>query len=100
MPLGQLLKDELLARPRDEDPWMTLRWSHTSLVQKAQGEKKNVLQATRLALSTASLRARTIARPNAWAGLLAPIVVRRLSSKKKIGAMAAGALTQSALVCR
>jgi AcrR family transcriptional regulator len=99
MPLGHLIEEALLARPEGEKPWVSLRASLAPLVRKAESDPENVLRSTRVALSTAGLRGRTIERHTAWATVLAPIVARRFESERQYAAMAAAALTQSALAC-
>jgi len=65
----------------------------------AESDTENVRRSSRVALSTAGLRARNIERHTAWAAILAPIVARRLTGKKEHPSMAADAITQSALAC-
>jgi len=99
MPMGRLLEQALLARPESESAWEALRASLAPLERIAESDADNVRRSTRVALSTASLRAKTIERNTAWAEVLAPIVARRLDGSKSHPGMAADALTQSALAC-
>ena len=99
MPLGRLVEEELLARPDDEDPWVALRAALAPLERIADSDPDNVRRATRVALSTPGLRAKTIERHIAWAAALAPIVARRIKGEKEHVALAAEAITQSALAC-
>lgn len=99
MPMGRLLEEALLARPESESAWAALRASLAPLERIVEADTENVRRTTRVALSTPSLRAKTIERHTAWAAVLAPIVARRLSGKKDHASMAADALTQSALAC-
>lgn len=99
MPMGHLIEKALLDRPDDESPWTALRASLAPLVRKAESDPENVLRATRVALSTAGLRGKTIERHTVWAATLAPIIARRFESNRRHSAMAAAALTQSALAC-
>ena len=98
-PMGHLIELELLARPEGESAWTALRASLAPLERIAADDLENVRRASRVALSTPGLRARTIERHTAWAALLSPIVARRLTGKKDHPTMAADAITQSALAC-
>jgi AcrR family transcriptional regulator len=99
MPLGRLVEEELLARPDDEDAWVALRASMAPLHRMAVSEPDIVRRGTRVALSTAALRAKTIERHMVWAAALAPIVARRIKGKQEHVVLAAEAITQSALAC-
>lgn len=99
MPMVRLLEEALLARPEDEEPWVALRASLAPLERIAEADTENVRRATRVALSTAGLRAKTIERHAAWAAVLAPIIARRLKGNKKDAILASEAITQSALAC-
>ena len=99
MPMGQLIEGALLARPQSESAWEALRASLAPLERIVAADTETVRRTTRVSLSTASLRAKTIERHTAWAAVLAPIVAHRLSGKKQHPGMAAEALTQSALAC-
>jgi AcrR family transcriptional regulator len=99
MPMGRLVEEALLARPDDESAWAALRAAMAPLERIAESDTENVRRSSRVALSTAGLRARNIERHTAWAAILAPIVARRLTGKKEHPSMAADAITQSALAC-
>ena len=99
MPMGRLVEQALLDRPEDESPWVALRAALVPLVLTAEKDPEDVLRNTRVALSTAGLRAKTIERHTAWAALLAPIIAQRLPNSSRHTAMAADALSQSALAC-
>ncbi|WP_213815491.1 TetR family transcriptional regulator [Glaciihabitans sp. dw_435] len=99
MAMGLLVEAALRERPADESPWAALRASLEPLVRTAAGDPANVLRTTRVAMSTAGLRARSIERHTAWAAVLTPIVEERLTATSAHPSMAAGALAQSALAC-
>ena len=99
MPMGRLIEQALLARPEKESPWVALRAALKPLEDIAEGDTENVRRASRVALSTAGLRAKTMERHAAWAVALAPIVARRLSGSQDRASLAAEAITQSALAC-
>ncbi|GAB2464505.1 AcrR family transcriptional regulator [Conyzicola lurida] len=99
MPMGDLVEKALLERPEDETAWAALRAALGPLVRIADSDPDNVRRSTRVALSTPGLRAKTIERHTAWAAVLAPIVARRLDGTGERAAMAAEAITQSALAC-
>lgn len=99
MPMGQLVEQALLERPEDESAWEALRASLAPLERVAAHDPHNVRRSTRVALSTANLRAKTLERHSAWAVTLSPIVSRRLARSMPNPAVAAEAITQSALAC-
>jgi len=97
--MGLLVEEALKARPADEKPWVSLRAAMAPLVRTAEGDPENILRSTRVGLSTAGLRAKTIERHTVWAALLAPVLADRLAGSGKHTDMAAQALAQSALAC-
>ena len=99
MAMGQLVEEALRSRPADEAPWTALRAAMAPLVRTAEADPVNVLRSTRVGLSTAGLRARTLERNAVWADLLAPVLTERLFGQKNHTEMAAQALAQSALAC-
>ena len=66
MAMGRLVEEALLDRPEDEAPWSSLRASLAPLVRTSESDPENVLRSTRVALSTAGLRARTLERHSVW----------------------------------
>ena len=98
--LGHVVEKALKDRPADEPAWPALRAAFAPLVAMADADPVNVLRSTRVAVSTAGLRAKSIERHTMWATLLLPILSPRLATKKQQHSeMAASALAQSALAC-
>lgn len=99
MPMGRLIEDALVARPERESSWAALRAALAPLERIAESDLENVRRTTRVALSTAGLRAKTIERNTAWAAALAPTIALRMTSDTNHPNLAAEAITQSALAC-
>jgi AcrR family transcriptional regulator len=97
LPMGLLIEDELRARPDAEGAWTALRRSLQPLVATAEADPVNVLRASRVALSTPALRARTLERHSRWADLLAPVLLLRLGESQRFSTVVADSLVQSAL---
>jgi AcrR family transcriptional regulator len=99
LPMGRLIETALSERSEAEAAWVALRAALTPLVRIAEADPEAVRRATRVALSTPGLRAKTLERHLTWAEHLAPIVARRFTGTSRHPALAADAITQSALAC-
>jgi AcrR family transcriptional regulator len=92
---GRLVADAL-ARQSLGDPWPALRQALQPLVDAADAE---ALRATRVLLSTPSLRARSMQKHREWADALVPILRAAGRPDEALGEIEARALVLSALSC-
>ncbi|MFC8797618.1 TetR family transcriptional regulator [Promicromonospora sp. NPDC057138] len=96
---GELVRDALADRPRDEPVWESLRSSFETLL--AQAGRINGDEGAKLTMrvlgTTASLRARNLEKHLLWASMLTPLVADRL--KGDDAALRAEIIVQSALAC-
>jgi AcrR family transcriptional regulator len=74
---GERIVEIVKARPRDENPWVSLRRGYDILVENVDRDPEGAARTMRIINSTASLRAHTIEKHGVWAvGLVPEIAVR------------------------
>lgn len=98
VPIGESIRSTLVGRPTGESAWAALRAAVHVIADIADAENETALRVTRVASSTASLRARSHEKHAAWASLLTPLIEARLVGPDD-PRLAAEALVYSALAC-
>src|SRR5690625_2582027 len=98
VPIGESIRSTLAGRPAGESAWSALRAAVHVIADVADADRYTALRVTRVASSTASLRARNHEKHAAWASLLAPLIEVRLVGPND-PRLAAEALVHSALAC-
>lgn len=98
VPIGESIRSTLAGRPADESAWAALRAAVHVIADIADAEHETALRVTRVASSSASLRARSHEKHAAWASLLTPLIQARLVGPDD-PRLAAEALVYSALAC-
>lgn len=98
LPIGHSVRAALADRPRSEATWSALHAAIRVIADIAAAEPETALRSTRVATSTASLRARSHQKHTAWATLLTPLIETRLDRNPQ-RRIAAAALVHCALAC-
>ena len=75
---GERIIEMVMARPKDEDVWVSLRRGYDVLVDNVDRDPEGAARTMRVINATASLRAHTLEKHIAWAVGLAPEIARRL----------------------
>lgn len=94
---GLRVTEALIARPQDENVWLSLRRAFDFLADNVTSEPDMSARTMRIINSTASLRAHSLEKHLAWAADLSPEVTRRLGGKSQ--RLAASALIHAAFGC-
>jgi len=97
--VGQLLADELVARPAAEDAWTALRRSFDVIVDGAERDPRHGLVLLRITGQSPALRAGRAEQQKQWQDLLSPLVAERLARSAAGRGLSAAALTAAALAC-
>lgn len=94
---GEVVRDVLAARPRDERPWDSLHAAYADLLSRGDTRDDRSKRAMRVLGSTASLRARNLEKHLLWARMLTPLVAEKLDGDD--AALRAEVLVQASLAC-
>ena len=98
-PFGKVVRDAAVDRPDRESAWTALRRAFDPVADRARAATESYLRAMRVMMSTASLRARSAEKHNAWAVMLEPVITARLDGPEDTKQYRARTLIQAALAC-
>lgn len=96
---GMIVRDAAAQRPDGESAWTVLRRAFDPVAEKARVTTDSWLRGMRVMMSTASLRARSVEKHNAWAVMLEPVITARLDGPEDTKRYRARTLIQAALAC-
>jgi AcrR family transcriptional regulator len=75
---GLIIRDALVARPRDEAPWRSLHAALGTELERTEADGGQALRLSRMLATTPSLRARQMEKRQTWKTLLVPEITRRM----------------------
>ncbi|WP_460802106.1 TetR family transcriptional regulator [Microbacterium sp. GXF6406] len=94
---GEIVRDELAARPVEEPAWESLRAAYASLLLGPNTHDDRRKRVMRVLGSTPSLRARNLEKHILWATMLTPLIEKKLTGPDT--AIHAEVLVHASLTC-